>query len=137
MGYARTWEGFWHVIMRGQYEALAPLNPFAEPMAFFRDLAWYFRLTAAQFTAPIVALALVPALALPWMTRKAQPALILVFAALGIFAVVVLIGANPQPDVQNTVIGRVIFIPSFALLALLAGLGFNYLVVIGTTRWTK
>ncbi len=137
MGYARTWEGFWHVIMRGQYEALAPLNPFAEPMAFFRDLAWYFRLTAAQFTAPIVALALVPALALPWMTRKAQPALILVFAALGIFAVVVLIGANPQPDVQNTVIGRVIFIPSFALLALLAGLGFNYLLIMGTTRWAK
>lgn len=137
MGYARTWEGFWHVIMRGQYEALTLLNPFAQPMVFFRALAWYFRLAAAQFTAPIVALALVPAPALPWVPRKARPALILVFVALIFFAVVVLIGANLQPDVQNTYIGRVLFIPSFALLALLAGFGFNYVFIMGTTRLTQ
>ena len=127
MGYARTWEGFWHVVSRGQYEALVPLDPFAQPGIFLRDLAWYGRLVAAQFTAPLAALALVPALALPWLNRRAWPALLLVFAALFCFAVVVIVGANPQVDVQNTWVARVVFLPSFALVALLIGAGWAIL----------
>lgn len=127
MGYARTWEGFWHVVSRGQYEALVPLDPFAHPGIFIRDLAWYARLLAAQFTAPLAALALVPILALRRLDRRAQAALLLVLGAWFCFAVVVLVGAHPQVDVQNTWVARPLFLPSFALVALLIGVGWAIL----------
>ncbi|HRT05619.1 MAG TPA: DUF2723 domain-containing protein [Kiritimatiellia bacterium] len=127
MGYARTWEGFWHVVSRGQYEAMVPLDPFAHPGIFFRDLAWYARLVAAQFTAPLAALALVPVAALRRRDRRAQAAFLLVFVALFCFAVVAIVGANPQVDVQNTWVARTLFLPSFALVALLIGAGWAIL----------
>lgn len=126
-GQACTWEGFWHVVRRGQYEALVPLDPFAHPGIFFRDLAWYGRLVAAQFTAPLAVLALVPILALRRRERRAQAALLLVLGAWFCFAVVVVIGANPQTDVQNTWVARPLFLPSFALVALLIGVGWAIL----------
>lgn len=127
MGYARTWEGFWHVVSRGQYEAMVPLDPFARPGIFFRDLGWYARLVAAQFTAPLAALALVPVVALRRRNRRAQATFLLVFVALFCFAVVAIVGANPQVDVQNTWVARPIFLPSFALVALLIGAGWAML----------
>ena len=128
MGQAHTWTGFWHVLNRGQYESLRPLNPFAAPVEFARQLAWYARLAAAQFTAPLAAFAFVPAAALPWLPRPGRRTLALVLAAFAAFALVVLIGATPLPDLQNTFAARVLFIPSFALLALLAGLGLALLI---------
>ena len=135
MGYARTWEGFWHVVSRGQYEALVPLDPFAQPGIFFRDLAWYIRLVTSQFTAPLAALALVPVLALRRLDRRAQAAFLLVLGAWFCFAVVVLVGANPQVDVQNTWVARTLFLPSFALVALLIGAGWAILWH-GIAGWT-
>ena len=126
-GQACTWEGFWHVVRRGQYEALVPLDPFANPGTFLRDLAWYGRLAAAQFTAPLAALALVPVLALRRLDRRAQAAFLLVLGAWFCFAVVVLVGANPQVDVQNTWVARTLLLPSFALVALLIGAGWAIL----------
>ena len=135
MGYARTWEGFWHVVSRGQYEALVPLDPFAQPGIFFRDLGWYIRLVTSQFTAPLAALALVPVAALRRLDRRAQAALLLVLGAWFCFAVVVLVGANPQVDVQNTWVARTLLLPSFALVALLIGAGWAILWH-GIAGWT-
>ena len=126
-GQACTWEGFWHVVSRGQYEALVPLDPFAHPGLFFRDLAWYGRLAAAQFTAPLAMLALVPLLTLRRLDRRAQGALLPVFGAWCCFAIAVVVGANPQVDVQNTWVARPLFLPSFALVALLIGVGWAIL----------
>lgn len=136
MGYARAWEGFWHVVSRGQYEALVPLDPFAQPGLFFRDLGWYGRLLAAQFAAPLAALALVPVVALRRLDRRAQAALLLVLGAWFCFAVVVIVGANPQMDVQNTWVARTLFLPSFALVALLIGAGCAILWN-GIAEWTS
>ena len=136
MGYARTWEGFWHVVSRGQYEALVPLDPFTHPGIFLRDLAWYGRLLAAQFAAPLAALALVPVVALRRLDRCAQAALLLVLGAWFCFAVVVIVGANPQVDVQNTWVARTLFLPSFALVALLIGTGCAILWN-GIAGWTS
>ena len=135
MGYARTWEGFWHVVSRGQYEALVPLDPFAHPLVFLRDLAWYGRLVAAQFTAPLAALALLPMLGLPWLNRRAIPPVLFILVALFCFAIVVIVGANPQRDIQNTWVARVVFLPSFALVALLIGAGWAILWH-GIAGWT-
>jgi len=97
------------VLSRGQYEALTLMNPFTEPLFFGRQLAWYFRLTA-------------PILSLPWLRHQTRKSIILLLLAWLLFAIGVLIGMNPQLDIQNTFITRVTFIPSFALLALLIGL---------------
>ena len=126
-GQACTWDGFWHVVSRGQYEALVPLDPFARPGIFLRDLAWYGRLLTAQFAAPLAALALVPLLALRRLDRRAQAAVLLVLGAWFCFAVAVVVGANPQVDVQNTWVARPLFLPSFALVALLIGVGWAIL----------
>ena len=107
----------------------------AEDTQMFAEAAASGRLVAAQFTAPLAALALVPALALPWLNRRAWPALLLVFAALFCFAVVVIVGANPQRDIQNTWVARVVFLPSFALVALLIGAGWAILWH-GIAGWT-
>lgn len=123
MGYARIWEGFWHVLARGQYERLAPLNPFTHPVVFMEQLMWYLRLASSQFTAPILSIALVPALALPWLHRSVRPAVCMLLLAFFCFSVVTLLGANPKLDIQTTFIARALFIPSFAILALLIGLG--------------
>jgi hypothetical protein len=139
MGYARTWEGFWHVVSRGQYEAMVLSNPFADPVKFAHQLAWYFRLAASQFTAPLAALALVPLAGLPWLSSPARKSSMLLLAAFFCFALFVLICANPQLDVQNTFIARVIFIPSFALLAIGIGLGLATLLCAGSyfRTWTR
>lgn len=130
MGQPHTWEGFWHVIQRGQFEAIAPLNPFSTPLIFVRDLAWYFRLAISQFTAPLAALALIPILGLPGLSRRVLSTLLLILAAFFCFAILVLIGLDPQMDVQNTWVARIVFIPSLALVVLLAGLGLAILLHI-------
>ena len=57
----------------------------------------------------------------------AQDAFLLALGAWFCFAVVVLVGANPQMDVQNTWVARTLFLPSFALVALLIGAGWAIL----------
>jgi len=61
-GYPRTWEGFKHAIMRGQYEAIGmpdffSANGFAR---FLEQLGFYFQDLRMQFTLVAAALALVP-----------------------------------------------------------------------------
>jgi hypothetical protein len=123
MGYACTWEGFWHVLNRGQYERIVPLNPFTHAALFTEQLFWYFRLASSQYAAPIASMALVPVVALPFLRRAARRSVILPGFAFCFFSVVTLLGVNPRLDLQTTFIARVIFIPSFALLAILAGYG--------------
>lgn len=128
MGQACTWAGFWHVVCRGQYEAMNPANPWTEPLVFARQLLWYARLATAQFPGPLAALALIPAFGLPWLPNHARKFIGLLLAALFCFSIVVLVGANPHLDIQNSFILRVDFIPSFALLSLLCGLGLGMLL---------
>lgn len=123
MGDPSTWEGFWHVLLRGQYARPAPLNPIAHAAVFKEQLLWYVRLAAAQFTAPILSIALVPLAALPFLRRPARRSLILTALALLLFSVALLAGLNPKLDLQPTHNLRAIFIPSFALLAILIGYG--------------
>jgi hypothetical protein len=65
----------------------------------------------------------VPVLGLPWLSSSARRSIAVLSAAFVCFALLALIGANPQLDIQNTFIARVLFIPSFALLAIWIGLG--------------
>ena len=128
VGYACTWEGFWHVLTRGQYERLSPLNPFTNAALFKEQFMWYFRLAAAQYTAPILSIALVPIITFPFLRRSARRFVCLLVLAYCFFGIVTLLGVNPKLDIQTTFIARVFFIPSFAILALLIGCGLAILI---------
>ena len=57
-GYPRTWEGFKHAIMRGQYEKLAPSDVFSKEFPF--QLGTYFTDLRVQFTLIAATLGFLP-----------------------------------------------------------------------------
>ncbi len=61
-GYPRTWEGFKHAIMRGQYEAIKMPDFFSAAGfdLFLKQLGFYFQDLRMQFTLVAAALALLP-----------------------------------------------------------------------------
>ena len=121
-GYARTWEGFKHVITRGQYERIKPTDVMS--LRFLEQLRWYAGLLGQQYLFPLVLAAFFPLVRVsrfrgPWL--KWWGTCLLAFT---MFSVVVVIGANPYINVQDSFIQRVKFIPSFALWGIFIGLGF-------------
>ena len=61
-GYPRTWEGFKHAIMRGQYEAIKMPDFFSADglSLFMKQLGFYFQDLRMQFTLVAATLALLP-----------------------------------------------------------------------------
>ena len=61
-GYPRTWEGFKHAIMRGQYEAIKMPDFFSKSgfELFMKQLGFYFQDLRMQFTLVAAVLALLP-----------------------------------------------------------------------------
>ncbi len=61
-GYPRTWEGFKHALMRGQYEAIKMPDFFSKDgfSLFMKQLGFYFQDLRMQFTLVAAALALLP-----------------------------------------------------------------------------
>jgi hypothetical protein len=122
-GYARTWEGFKYVVTRGQYERLQPTDVFGNPSLFLGQLRWYVGLLNQQFFFPLGLLGLLPVMRIsrfrgPWLKW-----LIVCLLTFFMFSVILVIGANPRGDIQDSFIQRVKFIPSFAVWGILVGIG--------------
>ena len=121
-GYPRTWEGFKHALMRGQYEAIAFQMP------TWGGIKNYFGDVLVQFTDVLAFLALVPFAAGHWIVKKENrkafwqwmvPAVVCF-----LLMSVLLIGlANVKGDVQDGFIQKVKFISSHAMIALWIGYG--------------
>ena len=121
-GYPRTWEGFKHAIMRGQYEAIGFQMPKAEVIIN------YFEDVRVQFTDLLIPFALVPFAFGHWIVRKENRKAFWqwMIPALACFLLmsVLLIGlANVKGDLQDGFIQKVKFISSHAMLALWIGYG--------------
>ena len=126
-GYPRTWEGFKHAIMRGQYEAIGFQMP------TWGGIKNYFGDVLVQFTDVLALLALVPFAAGHWIVKKEnrKPFWQWMIPAVVCFLLmsVLLIGlANVKGDVQDGFIQKVKFISSHAMIALWIGYG---LVFVG------
>ena len=132
-GYPRTWEGFKHAIMRGQYEAIG----FQMPKL---AVIWnYFEDVRVQFTDVLIPFALVPFAAGHWIVKKMNrkafwqwmvPALVCF-----LLMSVLLIGlANVKGDLQDGFIQKVKFISSHAMLALWIGYGLVFASVFGIQK---
>ncbi|MDO9540707.1 MAG: DUF2723 domain-containing protein [Kiritimatiellia bacterium] len=119
-GYPRTWEGFKHAVMRGQYQALAPA---LSPMAFIKQSYEFCNQLEDQFPFPIAFLALIPIFYFRHIWRKNWAWLsgtLIGFAFMGPGMMVLL---NPAHDVQSLFIAEVQFVQSTSVYAIWLGYG--------------
>ncbi|MBO7720917.1 MAG: DUF2723 domain-containing protein [Kiritimatiellae bacterium] len=133
-GYPRTWEGFKHAIMRGQYEAIAFQMP------TWGGIKNYLGDVMVQFTDLLIPFALVPFAAGHWLVaranRKAFWRWMIAAAACFFMMSVLLIGlANVKGDVQDGFIQKVKFISSHAMIALWIGYGLVFTSVLILRKW--
>ena len=138
-GYPRTWEGFKHAIMRGQYEAIGvPSFPSVGAFLsfFFKQMGHYFGDVMVQFTDLLVFFALVPFAAGHWVVEKAHRKtfwqwMIAAAACFLMMSGLLILLANVKGDVQDGFIQKVKFISSHAMIALWIGYGLVFAAAIG------
>ena len=130
-GYPRTWEGFKHALMRGQYEAIN-FPSFAGVWDFLcfvgRQMSHYFADVMLQFTDVLVFFALVPFAVSQWVVARGHRktfwqwmgAAAACFLMMSFFLILL---ANVKGDVQDGFIQKVKFISSHAMIALWIGYG--------------
>jgi len=118
-GYPRTWEGFKHAIMRGQYEKIAPSDVFNKKFLF--QLGTYFTDLRIQFTLIVATLGFLPFT--QWSVKIKGHRLHALFAAAGLYVVTSLfviqseiVEGEPPGRVDKLLIGLI-------MLLLLTGLG--------------
>ena len=135
-GYPRTWEGFKHAIMRGQYEAIG-IPSFTGVGHFLTfmggQMAHYFQDVLLQFTDILVLFAVVPFAAAKWIVAKEHRKTFWQWmgAAAACFLMMsflLILLANVKGDVQDGFIQKVKFISSHAMIAMWIGYG---LVFVG------
>jgi len=126
-GYARTVEGFFHTVTRGQYE---PYHPTDELVRFIGQLWIVTKETAKGFGWFYLLFAMLP-FGLLRQTNKCARALLLglatVFVCVGPLMVALL---NPSADLGIVTYLRPYFAPMYVVLAIWTGLG---LMVFGST----
>ncbi|MBR2487893.1 MAG: hypothetical protein IKB52_02100, partial [Kiritimatiellae bacterium] len=121
-GYPRTWEGFKHAIMRGQYEAIGfQLPKWGAILEYFKDVR-------VQFTDVMIPFALVPFVAGRWIVRKENRRafwqwMVPVLVCFLLMSVLLVGLANVKGDLQDGFIQKVKFISSHAMIALWIGYG--------------
>lgn len=122
-GNARTWEGFKHLIHRGQYERLVFSDVFS--FRYLDQMRRFGKLLLWQFTTPVLFLAGAAAFLLARKTRLWTLALAL---ALFMYTFVLTAGLNPELDLQTLFISRIHWIPSYSMIAILIGIGLSVLL---------
>ncbi len=130
-GYPRTWDGFKHAIMRGQYEAIG-VPSFASAGDFLdfmgKQMVHYFEDVKVQFTDLLLFFAPVPFIAGHWVVHKEHKKTFWQWmgAAAACFlmmSLLLILLANVKGDVQDGFIQKVKFISSHAMIALWIGYG--------------
>ncbi len=124
-GYARSWEGFLHVIRRGQFERIdvtANAADFmAHPEKVSRLISVVLHHLLAQFRLPLILVALAGSIVAgikPDIRRTWHLLLGLLFVA---YIVAILLVQNPLLDIQTLFIARIAWLPLSVLTALFIG----------------
>ena len=135
-GYPRTWEGFKHAIMRGQYEAIVfpTFNSIKDFLSFEADqMLHYLRDLLVVFTDFLVPIALVPFAVGHYFVAKRERKVFwqwmaAAFACFLMMSLFLITLAQVKGDIQDGFIQKVKFISSHAMIALWIGYG---LVFVG------
>jgi hypothetical protein len=123
-GYARTPEGFLHQIARGQYEKLMFSNIFSS--LYTHHMFAYGEMLLWQFTTPV----LLPAIFSVFLLKRKEMRFwsLMLLLAFFMYTAVLTAGMNPSLDIQTLFIGRVLWIPSYSIMAILIGFGLSVLL---------
>ncbi len=127
-GYAKTWMGFKHLITRGQYERLTFSPVFQQPAVFAGQMLAYFKIMAGQYPKWLLPVALWPLIVWRVLCTSVRKTIILLLIAFFAYSVLMTIGINGHSDLQTLFWIRVLWLPSFAVLALFIGLGLAHLL---------
>ena len=138
-GYPRTWEGFKHAIMRGQYEAIGV--PTFDGAKDFFGFVWtqmkhYFGDVKLQFTDAMLFFLPVPFIAGHWLVAKEHKKTFwqwmgAVAACFLMMSFLLILLAQVKGDVQDGFIQKVKFISSHAMIALWIGYGLVFAGALG------
>jgi len=125
-GYARTMEGFFHVLSRGQFERLSPTESFG---VLLEQLGIYARIAIKKFGPFFLLTALVPFCFLRRIQRQDRGLMLGFLAFYLCTSVLMTILLNPPPGKGVQQLLEQYFPPSYIILALWTGLG---LMLVGT-----
>lgn len=134
-GYPLQWAEFSRVVMRGQYEALAPSDWLS--VDYLRQLWRYLCDLCLQFSVPVVLLGVVGTAAIAGIWWKKRRGLLwlgctaLFFLMMSALLVAL---ANPTGDLQDDFVQKVKFISSYGIFALWVGYGLA-VVMVFLRRW--
>ena len=120
-GYPRNWAGFQHTITRGQYEKIV-FSPIFSAQ-YLAQLWWFLLLLCRQFMFPLAVFGVLPLFSMAARRLPGMKWWAVFGLSLFMFTFLLIAGANPKGDVQDSLIQRVKFIPSFAMWSVLVGLG--------------
>lgn len=133
-GYARTVDGFFHALSRGQYERT---NPTSDPIKFFSQMRMYTEGAVEEFNLVYLLIALVPLFFLGRMQKREKAwftGLIAIFLCLGVLLVIIM---NPNTDKQSRDLHKVFFTASYSIIAILAGYGLAIFGAFLATHYQK
>ncbi|MDB6054065.1 MAG: hypothetical protein JWN25_1588 [Verrucomicrobiales bacterium] len=124
-GYARTVDGFFHALSRGQYEKTNPTNIFEDGGLFrlFMQIFNYFEGAWEEFTLPYLLLAIIPFCFIFKMQKRERAWM---YGLVGIhlcMAFLLMILLNPSPDRQSRALTKVFFTASHVMVAIWLGYG--------------
>lgn len=126
-GAAYTWEGFLHLVLRGQYEQVIPLSPFREPGRWLGELAGWGAL-AREFLGWPVLLAAALGLLASLRAGPARAARAWLAFALLLYTGGLALALPAAADLQTLLVALPLWTPSLVLVTLLAAAGFGELL---------
>jgi hypothetical protein len=119
-GYARTKEGFFHALTRGQYDKT---NPTDSIFKFFEQVWMYFTGAVNEFSLVYLLIALVPFFFYKRMQKRERAWLVGLTAIYLCLAFLLMILLNPNVDRQSSEQTRVFFAASHIMIAMAVGYG--------------
>lgn len=125
-GYPRTTEGFFHALLRGQYEKP---NPTSDVGRFLGQLWEYGKGAVAEFNLVYVLIGLIPLALVPRMKNRERSWIIGLTGIYLCLAILLLILLNPQPDLASAMLNRVFFTASHVMIAM--GIGYGLILLAG------
>lgn len=123
-GYPRTVEGFFHVLTRGQYEKAFPTDDLGR---YLEQLWLFFKMIGTELGWPYFFLLAIPPCLFLRMNRVTRKWLIALVALMVCVGFVLVAEMNLSPDRQSQELLTFYFMPAFAVLSIMAGLGLTFL----------
>ena len=136
-GYPRTVDGFFHALLRGQYEKVDPTNIFHDPMRFVMQLGLLIGGLADSFSWVAIFIALLPFLFIFKMKQRERAWIIgltAIYFCIGVFLTVLM---NTSLDRQSADESKVVFTASHAIVAIMIGYGLALMAAYLSTHYEK